>query len=290
MIARPHGPHLRDRDVRFVDHDQRVVGEEIEQRVRSLARLSARQRATVVFDARTEPRFTHQLDVVSSAGLQPLRFEHFAFLLELLELLGQFRFDFQHGFFNAFLRHHEMPSRVHVGTVQLFCFFAGQRVDDRQALDFIPPHLDAERKLFVGGPDFNDIAARPEFAARDFEIVPFVLNVDQFEQQAVAIDLRTDKQRDHHVEIVLGRPEPVDAAHAGDDDDVAATDQGTRRQESQPVDFLVDRRVLFDIDVPLRDVRFRLVVVVVADEVRNGVVRKELAELTVELCRQRLIV
>ena len=42
--------------------------------------------------------------------------------------------------------------------------------------------------------------------------------------------------------------------------------------EAQAVDVLVDRGVFLDVDVALRDVRFGLVVVVVADEVADGVV------------------
>jgi hypothetical protein len=57
----------------------------------------------------------------------------------------------------------------------------------------------------------------------------------------------------------------------------------------QPFDLVVDRRVLLDIGVGLRDVRLGLVVVVVRDEVLDGVVRKELTELGGELGRERLV-
>src|SRR5207248_3416568 len=53
---------------------------------------------------------------------------------------------------------------------------------------------------------------------------------------------------------------------------------------------LVDRRVLLDVEVLLRDVRLGLVVVVVGDEVLDRVLREELAELVAELRRQRLVV
>jgi hypothetical protein len=58
----------------------------------------------------------------------------------------------------------------------------------------------------------------------------------------------------------------------------------------QPLDLGVDRRVLLDEGVGLRDVGLGLVVVVVADEVLDGVVRHELAELGRELRRERLVV
>ena len=57
----------------------------------------------------------------------------------------------------------------------------------------------------------------------------------------------------------------------------------------QPVDLVVDRRLLFDVRVRLRDVRLRLVVVVVGHEVLNPVLREELTKLVGELRCKRLV-
>ena len=84
--------------------------------------------------------------------------------------------------------------------------------------------------------------------------------------------------------------EAVDAAHARDDDHVAAVKQRARRRVPQLVDLLVDVRVLRDVGVGPRDVRLGLVVVVVADEVLDRVLREELLELGTELRRERLVV
>ena len=58
----------------------------------------------------------------------------------------------------------------------------------------------------------------------------------------------------------------------------------------EPIDVVVDRGVLLDVEVGLRDVRLGLVVVVVGDEVLDGVVREELPELVAELGGERLVV
>ena len=59
---------------------------------------------------------------------------------------------------------------------------------------------------------------------------------------------------------------------------------------AQPVDVVVPRRVLLDVEVGLWDVRLGLVVVVVGDEVLDGVVGEELPELVAELRGQGLVV
>ena len=100
----------------------------------------------------------------------------------------------------------------------------------------------------------------------------------------------TARQRQHHAVVGLGRAEAVDARHAGDDDDVAALEERPRGRQAHAVDLVVDRRFLLDVRVARRDVRLGLVVVVVADEVLDGVLGKEALELLVELRRQGLVV
>ena len=59
---------------------------------------------------------------------------------------------------------------------------------------------------------------------------------------------------------------------------------------AQPVDLLVDGRVLLDVEVLAGDVGLGLVVVVVGDEVLDRVVREERPELVAQLRGERLVV
>ena len=89
--------------------------------------------------------------------------------------------------------------------------------------------------------------------------------------------------------VLLRLAETVDARHRGDDDHVPALEQRARRGVAQLVDLLVDVRVLGDVGVGARDVRLGLVVVVVGDEVLDGVLGEELLELGAELRGERLV-
>ena len=62
-----------------------------------------------------------------------------------------------------------------------------------------------------------------------------------------------------------------------------------RGRVAEPVDLVVDRRVLLDVRVGRREVRLGLVVVVVRDEVLDPVLREQLAELARELRGQALV-
>ena len=76
----------------------------------------------------------------------------------------------------------------------------------------------------------------------------------------------------------------------GDDDHVPPLEQRVRRGVAQPVDLVVARRVLLDVRVAAGQVRLGLVVVEVADEVLDRVVREEVAELGVQLRGEGLVV
>ena len=106
----------------------------------------------------------------------------------------------------------------------------------------------------------------------------------------LARDLLPFLQHEQHAVVRLRRTQAVDAAHAGDDHAIAALEQRSGRGEPQLVQLVVDGGFLFDVDVARRHVRFRLVIIVIADEVLDRVVREERSELAVELRGQSLVV
>ena len=183
-----------------------------------------------------------------------------------------------------------MRSRVDGDVPGLLDDLAADRVEAHELLDLVAPELDADRGVLRGRPDLDRVAAHAELAARRLEVVARVLDGDEPAQHLVALDRLPRLQQDDVLEVLLGRAQAVDAADTGDDDDVAPQEERRRRGMTQPVDLVVDGRVLLDVEVLGRDVGLGLVVVVVAHEVLDGVVGQELAELVAELRRQGLVV
>ena len=83
--------------------------------------------------------------------------------------------------------------------------------------------------------------------------------------------------------VLAGLAEAVDAGDRGDDERVAPLEEPARGGVAHLVDLFVDVGVLGDVGVAARDVGLGLVVVVVGDEVLDGVLREHLAELGGEL-------
>ena len=145
------------------------------------------------------------------------------------------------------------------------------------ALDLVAPQLDADRLLLVGGEDLDGVAAHPEGALLEGGVVAAVLD-----RAPARRGCRRGRDSRPSVTVTMSRAvlhriaQAVDRAHRGDDDHVVPLHQARRGPQPQPLDVLVDRRVLLDVRVGRGDVRLGLVVVVVGDEVLDRVGREEL--------------
>ena len=71
---------------------------------------------------------------------------------------------------------------------------------------------------------------------------------------------------------------------------IAPLEQRARGRQPQLVQLIVDGRFLLDVNVAGGNVGFRLVIVVIRDEILDGVVREKALELVIELRGQRLVV
>ena len=93
--------------------------------------------------------------------------------------------------------------------------FAGQRVDLDYALDFVAKELDAYGGFFVGGHQFQSVAADAELGPGQVHVVALVLHVHQLAHQLAAVAGLSDFDAGHQVEVVVGVTQTVDAGHRG---------------------------------------------------------------------------
>ncbi len=278
-VALVHGSDLGNRDVGLVDDHEEVVGEVVEQTVRRGSGRTHVHVPRVVLDARAESDLLHHLEIEGGAHAQALGLEQLALFLELAH--AQFEFVLNRA--DGALHHVGVGDVVRPGEdgdgIELAHDIAGERVQAVERLDLVAEHLDADRQLFVLGNDLDRVAAHAEVAAGEVDVIAVVLHRDEFADEPVSVDALTDLQSDHRVHVLLGSAEAVDAGNRRDHDHVAPTEQRVRGRVAQRLDLGVDRAVFLDERVSLRNVGLGLVVVVVRDEVLDGVVGHELAEL-----------
>ena len=133
-VAVVHRPKLRQRHVRFVDDQQKILGEVIDQRVRLLAGLAAIQMPAVILDPAAIADLQNHFQIVFRPGEQPLGFEQFPLAAQMHDLLIQFLADGLNGGVDAFLGHDVVNGRVNEDLLLAADHLAGEgiyRVDGR---------------------------------------------------------------------------------------------------------------------------------------------------------------
>ena len=141
----------------------------------------------------------------------------------------------------------------------------------------------------LGRKDINHVAAHAESTARKVLLIAAVLHADQAGDHITLAHLVANACNEPHLRVVLGGANTVDRADGGHDDGVTSLQHTLGRRQPHLLDVLVDSRVFFNEEVALRHIGLRLVVVVVADEILNRVLRKKLPELAVQLGCQGLV-
>ena len=168
---------------------------------------------------------------------------------------------------------------------------AGDGVELADAVDLIPEELHPDGLvLIIGRIQLHRVAPDPEHVALESDVVALIADLHQAAQQLVPVPLGPYPERDHQLGKVIRLAQTVDTGDGGDHDHVPPLQQRTGRGEPQPVDLIVGGGILGDIGVRMGDIRLRLVVVVVGDEVLHRVVGEELLELRAQLGGQGLVV
>ena len=183
-----------------------------------------------------------------------------------------------------------MLGRVDQEEVHLAQRFAGEGMDLADALDLVPEELHPHRVRGVGGVDLQHVAAHPEMGPFQHGVVALVQQAHQPPPGILRVQALPDGELQAHFPVVAGVADAVDAGHGGHHDHVAPLQQRGGGRQAQAVDLLVDRGVLFDVQVLARNVGLGLVVVVVGDEILHRVFGEEILELAVELGGQGLVV
>ena len=111
-VSGVHGAHLRQRHVRFIDEQQKIIREIIEQCARLAAGLTARKHARIVFDALAHTDLAEHFNIIACTLLDALRFDEFIFGLKKLDAFFHFGLDLLERDRHFFARNDVMRRRV----------------------------------------------------------------------------------------------------------------------------------------------------------------------------------
>ncbi len=219
-----------------------------------------------------------------------MRLEQLALLAQELDPFFQLGLDQLERLGQLILGRNEMFGRKDLDFVQPSYHLASQRIYLGDAVHLIAEELDAIGQIGIGRLDFKSVPAQTKLAAAQLQVVAFVEDVHQAAQDQLAAHRLPAAELDRHLAVFGRVAQAVDARHRRHDQHIAPAEKRRSRRQAQPINLIIDVGVLFDVGVGARQVRLRLIVVVIAHEVFDGVVWKELLELGIQLRGQRLVV
>ena len=171
--------------------------------MRRLPRPPPVDRRGVVLDAVAEPHLPQVLEVELGAHPESLRFQQLALLLEPGQPLLQLVLDAPDRPIHPLARGRVVGGREQDEVLQRPDAVAGERVELPDRLDVVAEHLDAHRRLVVGGVHLDDVAFHPELAPHQRHLVALVLHGDHSPQERPLVVGFADAHH-HHVVGVLG--------------------------------------------------------------------------------------
>jgi len=276
--------------VGLVHEQDEVLGKIIEQAGRRFPGLAAIQMAGIVLDAVAVAQLLDHLQIQLGPLLQTLRLHQTPAGLEGRQPFQQLLTDVGRGPLEVVLGGNEVAGRIDDGLAHFRQHIPSQRVHLAHRVDVVTEKLDAQGPfVMVGGDDLQNVPAHTEGTTMEVIVVAFVLDFHQTGDEGIHGHMLPHFHRDDHAGVEFGRAQAVDAGDRSHDDHVTPGQQGMRRGMAQFVDIVVDGGIFFDVRVRGGHIGFRLVVVVVADEILHSVLRKKFAELVIELGGQRLV-
>ncbi len=274
----------------FVQKHDRVRRQIVQQGRRGRTFRATGQVARVVFNAFAKADLLQHFQIVPGALLDALRFHELVLALEKTDARRQLALD-------GFNRRQHGAARGDIvaggvnGVARHFLHdVAGERVEQRQAFDFIVEQAKAQGVLAVFRREHvNHLAAHAELAPRKIQLVALVLHFGQALDDGALTEGFALAHMQNHAVVIHRVANAVNRRHRGHNHAILPLQNGLGGRQAHLLDLLVDTGILLDVHIPRRDVGFRLVVVVVGHEILHGIFREEFAHLGIQLRRQGFV-
>mmetsp|Transcript_29475 Transcript_29475/g.57756 ORF Transcript_29475/g.57756 Transcript_29475/m.57756 type:complete len:260 (-) Transcript_29475:292-1071(-) len=259
-----------------------MIRDEFKERWGRFTRRAARQIARIVLDPVADACGLQHFEIKVCALFKPLRLKQFALADELIEADPQLFLDAQNGLAHRGFGGHVVRVGVDPDMFHRVGFLARQGVEFRDAFQFLTKEGQPPGAIIqVRGKDFEGIAAYPETAPEKRRVVALVLLGDQIGDHLPLVIAFADFDVLGHGPVSFDRPDAVDARHRRHDDYVVAFQQRPRGGVAHAVDLFVNLALFLNISVGAGHIGFGLVIIVIADEIFDGVVWEEPLEFAV---------
>ena len=161
-VAAVHCPNLRHRDVTFINYQDEIVREKVQNAERTHSRVALVEIAGIVLDTGAVAQLLHHLHIIGHTVFQPFGFQVFADGFEIIPLLTQIQYNLVDRLVHRLLRGHEDAGGIYDNILLLGDDSARGSLDDFQRLNLIVPENDAESMFVIRRENIDGIAFHAE--------------------------------------------------------------------------------------------------------------------------------
>ena len=160
-----HSSDLRQRDMRLINEDDKVIREVIQQDSRTLSGGTACKRTGIVLYSGAVADFLQHLYIVFNTALEPFLLNQLALGLKIVKLVPELVLNADNGTVQSLFRHYELLCRIQSEAVQLIKLLQRERIKHINGDNLIPVKSYADSTLKISRINLYDIASYAESAA-----------------------------------------------------------------------------------------------------------------------------
>ena len=263
----------------LIHHKKTVRREIIQQTIRRTARRTTVKIPAVILHTAAIPQLLNHLQVITHPLLNALGIQMLPALLKIHHPPGKVQANLLHSRSNTLRRSGEDSRRIDIDGSDFVR-------SDGDTVHFGAEELNAHDLVGIRKGDIHGVSPDAEAAARQFRIVADILRLHEPLEECVHPQVVAPRDGETVAGEVLRVSQTIQATNHIS----SAAQQSRDCMEAQAVNLLIDGDILLDIRIGGRDIRLGLVVVVIGDEIPDGVMREESLHLGIELCGERLVV
>ena len=214
-VAAIHGPDLWHRNVTFVNHQHKIVGEKVEDAERAHSRCALVEITRIVLNAGAVTQLFHHLHIVRHAIFQPFGFQMLADRFQVIALLAQVQYNLVDGLVHALLGGHEKAGRINHNLLLLGDYPTRFRFDNRQGFNLIVPKDNAEGVFAVGRENIDRVAFHAELSGLQIELGTRIETGHELQQQRVTVNKHPRVQMDDVLGEIVRIADTVNTRYRG---------------------------------------------------------------------------
>ena len=179
IVASEHTVYLRYGNVAFVDEDEKIFREIVEDAKRTTAGRAVVEVSRIVLHSRAITDLAYHLYIVCYAFLQPFGFVGFIVFSEKLYLLAEVESYEVESLVDTFLRGGEDGCGVEVEAIENLYGLPCGGVECFEAVDVVVPEYYPQYKVSVCGKNIDGIALYSEVTSVEVYLVSAVIGYDE---------------------------------------------------------------------------------------------------------------